>query len=143
MNVSAPKPSPIPRYNKCTKLMSSSIFGFFQLGVKLGFDFPKVSPNQKSQPRSLKFDFDEEINPMLGSLKNLSSTRSPNFPHGKLKTLGIEFLFDRKMCPSMESQPSILLWRETQKVRIPSFYSCTISSSQVSSDTMLVFQHLS
>ena len=46
---------------------------------------------------------------MLGSLKNSSSARSPNFPHQKLKMLKIEFRFDRKMRPSMESQPSILL----------------------------------
>ena len=35
------------------------------------------------------------------------------------------------------------LWRDTQKVRIPRFYSCTVSSSQVISDTMLYFYHLS
>ena len=46
---------------------------------------------------------------MLGSLKKKSSARSPNFPHEKLKMLGIEFRFDRKMRPSMESQPSHLL----------------------------------
>ena len=46
---------------------------------------------------------------MLGSLKNSSSVRSPNFPHQKLKMLGIKFRFDRKMRPSMESKPSILL----------------------------------
>ena len=34
------------------------------------------------------------------------------------------------------------LWRETEKVRSPSFCSCTVSSSQVSSDTMLDFYHL-
>ena len=45
---------------------------------------------------------------MLGSLKNYSSARIPNFPHRKLKMLGIEFCFDRKMHPSMESQPSLL-----------------------------------
>ena len=85
------------------KLITFSILGFFQLRVKLGFDFLRVIPNQKSQTRSLKFDFDEERNPMLGSLKNSSSVRSPNFPHRKLKMLKIEFLFDRKMYPSMES----------------------------------------
>ena len=62
---------------------------------------------------------------MPGSLKNYSSVKIPNFPHQKLKMLGIEFHFDRKMRPSMESNPSIIfsdgLWRETQKVRIPSF----------------------
>ena len=46
---------------------------------------------------------------MLGSLKNSSSVRSPNFPYEKLKMLGIEFRFDRKIRPSMESQPSFLL----------------------------------
>ena len=47
---------------------------------------------------------------MLGSLKNSSSARSrPNFPHQKLKILGIEFRFDRNMHPSMESQPSLIL----------------------------------
>ena len=46
---------------------------------------------------------------MLGLLKNSSSARSPNFPHRKLKMLGIEIHFDKKMRPSMESQPSILV----------------------------------
>ena len=46
---------------------------------------------------------------MLGSLKNSSFERIPNFPYIKLKMLGIEFRFDKKMRPSMESQPSILL----------------------------------
>ena len=84
---------------------------------------------------------------MSGSLKNSSSVRSPNFPHQKLKMFRIEFRFDRKMRPSMESQPNILLLMDCRerpkKVRSPSFCSCTISSSQVSSDTMLDFYHLS
>ena len=46
---------------------------------------------------------------MPGSLKNSSSVESPNFPHRKLKMLGIEFRFDRKMHPSIESQPSLIL----------------------------------
>ena len=46
---------------------------------------------------------------MLDSLKNSSSIKIPNFLHRKLKMLGIEFFFDRKMRPSMESHPSILL----------------------------------
>ena len=46
---------------------------------------------------------------MLGSLKNSSSVRKPNFPHQKLKMLIIEFCIDRKMHPSMESHPSIFL----------------------------------
>ena len=31
--------------------------------------------------RSLNFDFDEESNPMLGSLTNSSFVESPDFPH--------------------------------------------------------------
>ena len=103
--VLAHDPSPISRYSECTKMTSFSLLGFF----KLGFDFPGVLPNQKLRSWSLKFDFDEERNPMPGSLKNYSSARSPNFPQGKLKMLGIEFCFDIKMRPSMESHPSILL----------------------------------
>ena len=44
---------------------------------------------------------------MLGSLKNSTSEKSPNFPH--LKMLRIEFRFDRKLRPSMEIWPSIIL----------------------------------
>ena len=102
-------PSPLVRYNESTKTMRFSILGFFRPRIKLGFNFPGVSPNQKSRPRSLNFDFHEERNPMAGSLKNSSSVKSPNFLHQKLKMLGIKFCFDRKMCPSMESKPSILL----------------------------------
>ena len=100
VKVSAPEPSPISKYSESTKTISFSILGFFRLEVKLGFDFPGVSPNQKSRPRSLNFDSDEEINPMPGSLKNSSSVKSPNFPHQKLKMLIIEFRFDKKMRPS-------------------------------------------
>ena len=39
---------------------------------------------------------------MLGSLKNSSSVEIPNFSHRKLKMLGIEFHFDKKMRPSMD-----------------------------------------
>ena len=46
---------------------------------------------------------------MLGSLKNYSSVRIPNFSYQKLKMSGIEFCFDIKMRPSMEIHPSILL----------------------------------
>ena len=46
---------------------------------------------------------------MPGSLKNSSSVESPNYPHQKLKMLGIEFHFDRKMHPSMERQSSLIL----------------------------------
>ena len=84
---------------------------------------------------------------MLGSLKNSSSVRSPNFLHQKLKMLGIEFRFDRKMHPSMESQPSLLLLincgERTKKVRSPRLCSCTMSSFQGGSDTMLNFHMLS
>ena len=45
---------------------------------------------------------------MLGSLKNYSSARSPNFSHRKLKMLEIEFRFDIKMRPSMEIHPSLI-----------------------------------
>ena len=64
----APETYSIPRYSECTKTTCFSILGFFRPGVKLGFDFPGVSPNQKLQPWSLNFDFYEERNPMLGSL---------------------------------------------------------------------------
>ena len=96
-------PSLMSTYSEYTKTISFSILGFFQPGVKLGFDFSRVPPNQKSRPRSINFDFDEEINPMLGSLKNSSSVKIPNFSHQKLKMLRIKFCFDRKMRPSMES----------------------------------------
>ena len=46
---------------------------------------------------------------MLGSLKKSSSVKIPNFPHQKLKMLEMKFWFDRKMRPSMESHPSLLL----------------------------------
>ena len=45
---------------------------------------------------------------MLGSLKNSSFVRSPNFPHQKLKMSEIEFRLNRKMRPSMQSHPRIL-----------------------------------
>ena len=46
---------------------------------------------------------------MPGSLKNSSSVKSPNFLQQKLKMPGIKFRFDRKMSPSMESYPIIIL----------------------------------
>ena len=52
---------------------------------------------------------------MLGSLKNSSSVESPNFLQQKLKMSGIKFRFDRKMRPSMESQPSILLLMDVER----------------------------
>ena len=47
VNISTPKTSSIPRYSECTKTTCFSILGFFRPGVKLGFDFPRVLPNQK------------------------------------------------------------------------------------------------
>ena len=47
VKVLAHDPSPISRYSECTKTTSFSFLGFFRPGVKLGFDFPKVLPNQK------------------------------------------------------------------------------------------------
>ena len=85
MTVLAPEPSPILRYSESTKTISFSILGFFRPGVKLGFEFLGVLLNQKLRPWSLSFDFDEERNPMLGSLKNSSSIKIPNFPQQKLK----------------------------------------------------------
>ena len=35
------------------------------------------------------------------------------------------------------------MWRKLHKLGIPSSHTCTVSSSRVSSDTMLVFQHIS
>ena len=46
---------------------------------------------------------------MLGSLKNSSFVKIPNFLHQKLKMPEIEFCFDKKMHPSMESHPSLIL----------------------------------
>ena len=40
----------------------------FLVRGQLGFDFPGVLPNQKSQSWSVNFDFEDENNPMLGSL---------------------------------------------------------------------------
>ena len=46
----APEPSPISGYSKCTRTQQFQYLGFFQLGFKLGFDFPGVSPNQNIDP---------------------------------------------------------------------------------------------
>ena len=47
---------------------------------------------------------------MPGSLKKISYVEIPNlFSAPELKMLGIEFRFDRKMRPLMESQPSLIL----------------------------------
>ena len=84
---------------------------------------------------------------MLGPLKNASSIKIPNFSQQKRKMPKIKFFLDRKMHPLIESWPSLFvadgLWRENEKVIIPSVCNCTMSSSQVSSDTMLDFYHSS
>ena len=46
---------------------------------------------------------------MSGSLKNSSFVKSSNFPQQKLKMPGIKIWFNKKMHPSMDSQPSLLL----------------------------------
>ena len=95
VKVSTPKPSPILRYSESTKTTSFSILGFFRPGVKLGFDFPGVLPNQKFQTWSLNLSFEEEINPMLRSLKNSTFVKSPNCRcSGRSKT---------KKCPESNS----------------------------------------
>ena len=48
LKFSALDPSPILRYSESTKTTSFSILGCFSPGVKLGFEFPRVLPNQKS-----------------------------------------------------------------------------------------------
>ena len=77
MKVLAPDISSISIYSECTKTTHFSILGFFRPEVKLGFDFPGVLLNKKSRPWSLKFDFDEEKNPIPGSLKNSSYVKKP------------------------------------------------------------------
>ena len=46
---------------------------------------------------------------MLGSLKISSYVKISNFLQQKLKMPEIKFCFDKKMRPSMESQPNLLL----------------------------------
>ena len=48
VKILAPDNSSISRYSECTKTTSFSILGFFSPGVKLGFEFPGVLPNQKN-----------------------------------------------------------------------------------------------
>ena len=95
--------SPILRYSKCTKTFRFSILGFFKPRVKLGFEFLRVLPNQKSQPWYPNFDFYEKINPMPGPLKSSSSVKSHNFTQQKLKMSRIKFCFNKKMRSSMKS----------------------------------------
>ena len=52
----------------------------FLVWVKLGFDFSGVLPKKKFQSSFLNFDFEEDRNPMLHSLKKSSSVKTPNFP---------------------------------------------------------------
>ena len=83
---------------------------------------------------------------MLGSLKNSSSEKNPNFPQQKLKMPGMKFCFDRKMRPSMESQPIILLMMDCEEIpkkyEAPASAAAQMYSSQVCSNTMLYFYHL-
>ena len=44
LKVSSPEPFSIMGYSECTKTQHFQYLGFFQLGVKLGFDFPRVPP---------------------------------------------------------------------------------------------------
>ena len=78
MKILAPDPSSISRYSECTKTTSFSILAFSMPGVKLGFDFPGVLPNQRFRPWLLNLYFEKERNPMLGSLKNSTSVKIPN-----------------------------------------------------------------
>ena len=83
---------------------------------------------------------------MPGSLKHSSSVRSPNFLHQKLKNVWNRIPLQQKDAPFNGELAYHTfadgLWRETKKVRSPSFFSCT-SYSQVSSNTMLYFYHSS
>ena len=80
---------------------------------------------------------------MPGSHKYSSSVKIPNFPHQKLKNAWNQILLRQKDVPFNgeldQTHFADDLWRETQKVRIHSFCSYTMSSSQVSSDPMLDF----
>ena len=84
---------------------------------------------------------------MLGSLKNSSSVKNPNFPHQKTENARNRISLRQKDAPfngqSAQHNSADGLWRETQKVGSPRFYSCTMYSSQVRSDTMLDFYHSS
>ena len=83
---------------------------------------------------------------MLGSLKNFSYVKIPNFAHQKRKNPQNQIMLRLKdaLFNGELAYPYFAngLWRETQKVRIRSFHSCIVSSSQVSSDTMLGFYQL-
>ena len=84
---------------------------------------------------------------MSGSLKTSSSVKKPKFPAPKTENALNQIMLQQKDVPFIGelAQPHFadVLWRETQKLRIPSFYSYIMYSSQVSSGTMLDFYHLS
>ena len=87
---------------------------------------------------------------MLGSLKNYTSLKaliSHCIGRSKTENAQNQILLRQKDAPfnGGSTQPHFAdrLWRETQKIRILSFRSYTMSFSQVSSDTMLDFYHLS
>ena len=71
---------------------------------------------------------------------------SHNIVRSKIENAQNQILLRQKDAPwrGESAQPSFAenLWREIQKVGSPSFRSCTVSSSQVSSDTMLDLYHL-
>ena len=82
---------------------------------------------------------------MPGSLKNFSYVKIPNFPQQKLKNARNQILLRQKNVP-FNGELALHtfvdgLWRDTQKLRIPRFCSCTTSCSQFISDTMLDFYH--
>ena len=79
--------------------VAALVFRVFLARVKLGFDFPGVTPNQKYRPKSLKFDSDEESHPILGSLKNYSSVKIPNFLHQKTENARNRILLQQKDAP--------------------------------------------
>ena len=99
MKIYAPSSSLISGYNECTKTTSFSILGFFRPGVKLGLEFPGVLLNQKIQPCSLNFYFEEERHPILGSLKNFSSIKILNFPQRKIENARNQILLRQKDAP--------------------------------------------
>ena len=53
---------------------------------------------------SIKFDFDEERNPMPDSLKNSSSARNPNFFQGERERA----IFPREGCPIQGGSDTML-----------------------------------
>ena len=83
---------------------------------------------------------------MLGSLKNSTSVKSPNFlcsDRSKNENARNQILTRQKDVPfnGELSYPPFAddMWRYIEKIRSPSFCRCIVSSSQVSSDIMLYF----